>query len=814
MLALWLALTICAAPDTADIELTAERLLHDGEKELTTADGRAKLVTDGSVIDADRIVYDKHRNVATATGHVVARIVKSGKVAVVADLMTVLLDDDRQVREIYLYDGQALSKKGVSDEAFLAASTAEEIEKAGVTQAMLQGNHLVREPNGWRVESMDLVPCECDFKKPAWSISARESVIDTENDRVSVTHPVIRILDVPVLWLPWLSLPLSDRQSGLLFPRPATSPITGFGLELPVYLTLGRSADITLTPGFFLGGPLASGMAGPKLGTEFRYAPSTRANGKALLGLIYDFRTPRTVDLGTTNRGAGYRGMRGEFAWLHVQDFDLGFGARADVNAHSDGDYNRDLTVDVIASSATYLRSGAKVFHRGRDHYIGLDVGLRQDIQWGYDWLGRKAELALPDNAALFGPGTLQRLPAVTFGWLPTQTLGPVRFELEADAVRLSPLFSNTGDDGVNAAGGAVLPTTFALGVGNFFQARNGVLGVGDRIWQPGEREARTRFMAMPKLAVSAQPFGVLSASAFAAWRQFFWAGEASGQTWHRGYLLLGGRLETEVSRRFGAFRHVIQPLVEVRAVPFGAESFQSIIPYDAVDAAVPGISGRMQGVAELRQRLMNGATEVLRLDVGQGIEFSGPRFEPTLGEFYGRVSARVGWFSAQGLLRVDPLSQRLAYDGVTPVAAGGITRAAGRVDVDDFKGHGAYVSYESALMEGTMRSRQPIDLLFLVDRGFTSATRVQMVSFGAKWDFGPIALRYDALVLEQPVVGAPELGTPLTFQQQSIAVGFAPACDCWRVDLVATQQLYPKPLFPGIGFNVTISRFGSIGTR
>ncbi|MGV3620676.1 MAG: hypothetical protein ACO1OB_07655, partial [Archangium sp.] len=332
---------------------------------------------------------------------------------------------------------------------------------------------------------------------------------------------------------------------------------------------------------------------------------------------------------------------------------------------------------------------------------------------------------------------------------------------------------------------------------------------------QPGEREARTRFMALPKFIVSGQPFGVFSASAFAAWRQFFWAGEASGNTWHRGYLLLGGRVETELSRSFGRVRHVIQPLVEVRAVPFGAESFDAIVPYDAVDAAVPGISARVQGVAELRQRLMQGSNELLRIDVGQGLEFSGAKMEPTPGEFYGRVGSRIGWFSALGTLRFDPLANRVAYDGVTPVQPGLFTRASGRVDVDDAKGHGAYFSYENVLMEGTMRSRQPIDLLFLVDRGFTTATRVQMITGGAKWAFGPVSLRYDAMFLEQPI-DASNLSGPSqwVFQQHSLGVGFAPACDCWRIDVYAVQPMYPTIQPPQFMGGVTVSRFGTIGTR
>ena len=388
MLGLWLALAISASPDQAELALTAERLLHDGKRELTTAEGRARLVTQGAAIDADRIVFDRPGNVATAAGHVVARITQGGKIAVVADVLTVRFDETRQIRELFIYEGQAVSKKDVSGAALLAANTAEAVEKVGATQALLQGNHLMRDGSKWTVEALELVPCECDFKNPSWSITSTSATIDTEAERVAISNAVVRVKSVPVLWLPWISLPLTERQSGLLFTRPGFSILNGFTLEQPVFVTLGRSADLTLTPGLFTGGTGPRGVAGPRLGTEFRYAPSARATGRLVLGLLYDFRTRRDVELAELREAGTQRGLRGELGWQHVQDFDAGFGARADLNLHSDGDYNRDLTVDVIASTATYLRSTATLFHKGSDHHLGLDVGLRQDIQWGYDVLG------------------------------------------------------------------------------------------------------------------------------------------------------------------------------------------------------------------------------------------------------------------------------------------------------------------------------------------------------------------------------------------------------------------------------------------
>ena len=207
MLGLWLALVITAAPETAEIEIHAERTLHDGKKNLTTAEGNATLVTEGAAINADRIVYDRDRGVATALGHVVARIAQGGKIAIVADLMTIRLDENQQVREVFLYDGQAISKKDVSPEAFLAADTADAVEHVGTTQALLQGNHLVRDGTKWSVDELELVPCECDFKHPSWSITSSAATIDTQAERVAITNPVFRVGPLPVLWLPWLSLP-------------------------------------------------------------------------------------------------------------------------------------------------------------------------------------------------------------------------------------------------------------------------------------------------------------------------------------------------------------------------------------------------------------------------------------------------------------------------------------------------------------------------------------------------------------------------------------------------------------------------------
>ncbi len=812
MLALISTLLLTAAPDPAPaLAIDAERLLHDGARHVLTYEGHARLRGEGLAVDAERLVYDENADAITASGAVVARLTRGGLVAITADVLTLKLEDG-EVTDVYVLDGKTVSKKDTTAAALLAADTAEALARTGHVQAQLEGNHLHHQGSKWTTEHLTLVPCECDFEHPSWSIESGHAVIDTEAERVAVTMPVVRIKHVPVLWLPWLSLPLTSRQTGLLFPRPTYSALNGFGLEQPVFVTLGRSADLTVSPGFYTGGTSPNlGIAGPKLGLEFRYAPSRRAFGRVTLGLLWDtkvVRDPFDGSLPTLTTPVPSRGLRGEFAWAHVQDFDGGFGARVDLNAYSDGFYNRDITTDVIAATAGYLRSTASIFQRSDWHLASLEVSLRQDLQFGYDWLGRA-----PYNAheSPFGPGLMQRWPALTVSAPLKQVAGPLFADATAEFVRLAPLFSKTGDEGTLANEGS---TTDASGQEVPWACLNAQLfstpgvsgpcggvktGQGDRVWQPGEREARDRVMLMPRLQVLGALGDLLALSASAAWRQSVWFGEASRRTWQRGALVLDARAETELSRDYSGWRHVIQPLIAVRAVPLvvrGGSDPSSLepVPYDEVDAAIPrGGAGWVQSALEVRQRLTHAGQEVLRLDLGQGLNLATPGAStPSLGESWGRLQATIWLVKLGNLVRADPVGGRL-------------TRLSAYLGLDDGRGHGVLGSYENALDDGTDRTRTPIDLLFgpRVPLAFTS--RAQLLTGSAYWNFGPVGLRYD-LQLNSVVPGT------LQVLQQQASVSLTPACDCWRVDVFAREGAVLKA--PDVGVSLTVSRFGSIGTR
>ena len=805
------------------LTITAERVLYDGQAGRTTAEGHAVLVGEDVALSADRLVYDRERSAITASGHVVARIAQGGLLAVTADVVTLRLEGN-EVKELFLLDGTAVSKVDTTKEALLAADTADALERTGRTNALLQGNHLARDGATWNVDRIELVPCECNFKEPSWSITASSASLDTEAERVSVVSPVVRVKQVPVLWLPWLSLPTTGRQTGILFPRPNYQQLNGFSLEQPVFITLGRSADLTLTPGFFTGGSGAYGIAGPRLLGELRYVPSHRAQGRLTLGVLYDARLERDPVTATLT-GTSPRGVRGEGSWQHLQDFDRGFGLRVDARLYSDGNYNRDVTPDVVASTTGYLRSTALALQRGDDHLVSLDVTLRQDLAYGYSWAGTAPPSVPGGTAPTYGPNPLQRLPALTFTLPARRLAGPLAIDVQAEAVRLAPLFGLSGDEGPAANEGRLdengtelsfqclrerlyypTPVSGACGVTDADKA-----GQGDRVYQAGEREARDRLSLLPRLSVAGAPGGVISLSAFAGYRQSRWVGEVTGRTWQRGYPLLGARAETELGRTFaaGALRHGLVPVVEVRAVPVVVRGSNNAdlepAPYDDVDRSVPvtqaGLpTARVQGLAELRQRVSRAdGSAVFRFDVGQGVELAAPGLmAPGLAETYARTTLTIGWVNLGAAARADFVTPRL-------------TRLSATGAVDDGKGHAVYAAYDNLLDDGTNRTRAPIDLLFGPLVPATVTARSNLLTAGARWHFSTVGLRYEALLLDRLWSGTVER---FSLAQHTVGVSWAPACDCWKLEVFATQR--PRSdgtwAFPDVGATLTVSRLGSIG--
>ena len=101
--------------------------------------------------------------------------------------------------------------------------------------------------------------------KPAWVITAGSFKFDQETEVGVASGAVLRFLDVPILAVPSISFPLSDkRKSGLLPPTFNVDSVSGVMVEQPYYFNIAPNRDATLTPTIMT-------KRGIGLGGEYRF---------------------------------------------------------------------------------------------------------------------------------------------------------------------------------------------------------------------------------------------------------------------------------------------------------------------------------------------------------------------------------------------------------------------------------------------------------------------------------------------------------------------------------------------------------------
>ena len=103
----------------------------------------------------------------------------------------------------------------------------ETIEKTGV--------------NTYNIEDGWVVTCKVEEgKTPPWSFAAKKATV-TQGEYAVLKHATFRIKDVPVLYTPWIMLPVgTQRQTGFLFPDFTTSNQNGFGINVPLFINISE----------------------------------------------------------------------------------------------------------------------------------------------------------------------------------------------------------------------------------------------------------------------------------------------------------------------------------------------------------------------------------------------------------------------------------------------------------------------------------------------------------------------------------------------------------------------------------------------
>lgn len=313
MRALVLALLLLlAAPARAqEATLVADELVATPDGRLS-ATGDVEVLFEGTRLRAAAIVYDRDGDRLTIEGPIV--ITQADGTVLLAD--SALLD--RRLEEGILRGARLVLDRRLQ----IAAGR---IDRFGAVSAL----------TGVAATSCQV----CPGRAPLWEIRADRIVRDEAAQQLYLEGATFRVRGVPVLWLPALRLPdpRNERATGLLIPQVRTTDRLGFGVRVPVFVDLGPTRDLVLTP-------YVSRATGT---VELRFREAYRTGELLIRGaLTRDDLIPGTL--------RGFVAVDGAF---DVRDLDLSFALRST----SDDAYLRDygqtdadrLTSTVAVSRAT-----------------------------------------------------------------------------------------------------------------------------------------------------------------------------------------------------------------------------------------------------------------------------------------------------------------------------------------------------------------------------------------------------------------------------------------------------------------------------
>jgi hypothetical protein len=290
-----------------------------------------------------------------------------------------------ETKTLSLEDGIIFVKKGTTEQALavgLNSGNPNCVRRMGGNALTLKADWLRRNQD----DTIDggnvwFTSCACsDGCIPLLSVQAVSAHIIV-NDRANFVLPVIELFNWPSIPLPWISMPLTSRATGLLFPEAGFTGPGGDNLALPVFVTLGDSADVTVQGLYYFGtsnataggsGTNSEGVQGPGADIEFRWRPSLDASGDLHLFGLYDTSKP--------DSGSGVREERAALQFFHSQNL-LGGHVGAAVNVASDSDVLADSAITPAAQFQSYMRSWVEYSRSAGPFTFSLESNYLEDLQ-------------------------------------------------------------------------------------------------------------------------------------------------------------------------------------------------------------------------------------------------------------------------------------------------------------------------------------------------------------------------------------------------------------------------------------------------
>jgi len=237
-------------------ELSSDTLQYEPDRRIYVAQGDVVIEQGDRELRADWVSFSNETGRGVATGHVV--LVDAGDV-----LRGSVLEFDVETLEGVIFDARfADDPDGFRMEGSRVVKTGEDT---------------------YRVQEGMFTTCRCPAgETDPWQLHTGSADVEI-GGYAKGRNNTLEILGVPVLWLPWVAVPVkTERESGLLLPELGFSSRNGVELGQPIFWALHDQVNVTATPRYL-------SKRGAKGDLEVEYVLGQRSEGVTFGAFLHDF---------------------------------------------------------------------------------------------------------------------------------------------------------------------------------------------------------------------------------------------------------------------------------------------------------------------------------------------------------------------------------------------------------------------------------------------------------------------------------------------------------------------------------------------
>jgi LPS-assembly protein len=316
------------------------------------AKGNVEITKDSNVIYADEISYNKNTKIIKAFGNVKIKNLEIGYVL----SPRIEIKDDFSVGDffdarVFFVDGSYLFSKKMS--------------RLSKEKTSLKKSIFSICPNEEIVQDNSKAGSIFDFA----TISSSTSTIDKENNNLSSWNSIVKLYEIPILYIPYLQVPLpaKKRQTGLLQPSYSKNSNFGLGIKLPYFIDVAKNKDLTITPSYYFNSEQLI------LNNSWRHF--TKFGSYNLNAEISNNKIESNFDKTVVTRSK--KNIRWTFDGKGNFDFNKDFGSDFSIQTVADRNYLRDYHFNYLA----YTASKINIDYINNRNYFGVKSIRFQELE-------------------------------------------------------------------------------------------------------------------------------------------------------------------------------------------------------------------------------------------------------------------------------------------------------------------------------------------------------------------------------------------------------------------------------------------------